>query len=183
MHYFRSIIKFMFVSKAKPTDVEALNLLINSAYRGASSRQGWTTEEGILGGIRIDETTLRTYFEHEKITILKYTENDGFISGTVYLEVRTAELYLGMFAVSPNFQGKGIGKALLVEAEKFALANNCDSIVISVISSRIELMKWYKKLGYVADGKSIAFEEIKDRFGEPKVSDIRLIGMKKNLLV
>lgn len=171
----------MAISKATPNDVQELNKLINAAYRGEESKKGWTTEEQILGGIRIDEPTLIKYFEYENISLLKYTNAEGIILGTVYLEVNTPELYLGQFAVSPVLQGKGIGKALLSEAETFALANNCDRIAITVISSRSELIEWYKRHGYTSTGESIAFEEINGRFGDPKQEEIRLISMEKRL--
>ncbi len=91
--------------------------------------------------------------------------------------------YLGMFAVSPLSQGNGIGKSLLSAAETFALENNCARIVISVISTRFELIDWYKRHGYVATGGRIAFEEIEGSFGDPKVSGISLIEMEKVLKV
>ena len=35
-------------------DVIALNTLVNSAYRGDSSKIGWTTEADLLDGQRVD---------------------------------------------------------------------------------------------------------------------------------
>ncbi|MBC6110882.1 GNAT family N-acetyltransferase [Pedobacter fastidiosus] len=171
----------MSISRANSTDVPFLHKLINSAYRGDESKKGWTTEAEILGGIRIDEQTLKNYFDKAHIRILKYNDTNGVILGTVYLELKKPEVYLGLFAVSPTLQAKGIGKALLQEAEAYALANGCDRIAISVISSRIELIEWYKRNGYIITGTSIAFEEIEGRFGEPKQNDIVLIGMEKHL--
>jgi len=59
------------ITKATKSDVPELNQLINSAYRGETSKKGWTTEADILDGIRIDEVTLNKYFEDPKIIILK----------------------------------------------------------------------------------------------------------------
>jgi len=39
---------------AKLTDVDAIVALVNSAYRGPSSRAGWTTEADLLDGQRTD---------------------------------------------------------------------------------------------------------------------------------
>jgi ribosomal protein S18 acetylase RimI-like enzyme len=172
----------MIVTKANPTDIPELNTLINSAYRGEISKNGWTTEAEILDGIRINEETLATYFEQSNVSILKCSNEVGEIIGTVYLELNTPKLYLGMFAVSPFVQGKGIGKMLLKEAEELALTHHCDRIAISVISNRAELIEWYKRHGYEADGHSIAFEEIENRFGDPKIDEIRLISMEKLLV-
>lgn len=38
--------------KAVLTDAEAISKLVNMAYRGESSRTGWTTEADILDGLR-----------------------------------------------------------------------------------------------------------------------------------
>ena len=40
--------------RATPEDAPALVALVNSAYRGESSRAGWTTEADLLGGQRVD---------------------------------------------------------------------------------------------------------------------------------
>lgn len=171
----------MILSEAVPNDIKKLNKLINSAYRGEESRKGWTTEAEILDGIRIDEDTLSAYFKQANVSILKCCNEAGEIYGTVYLELNAPKLYLGMFAVSPLAQGKGIGKMLLKEAEVFALKHQCDRIAITVIGTRTELIEWYSRHGYVETGNSIAFEEIEKPFGDPKTSNIRLIAMEKLL--
>lgn len=171
----------MLITEATTEDIPQLNQLINSAYRGEESKKGWTTETDILDGIRIDEQTLLAYFNQQNITILKCVNNLGKLVGTVYLELNTPKLYLGMFAVAPTTQGQGIGKKLLQAAEKFALAQTCDRIAITVISTRTELIDWYMRHGYQPTGYSIAFEEIEQRFGDPKTTDIKLIGMEKLL--
>ncbi|HEX8660169.1 MAG TPA: GNAT family N-acetyltransferase, partial [Hymenobacter sp.] len=43
---------------ATPADVPRLTEFVNCAYRGDSSRQGWTTEAHLLDGQRIDEAGL-----------------------------------------------------------------------------------------------------------------------------
>jgi ribosomal protein S18 acetylase RimI-like enzyme len=171
----------MKISRATPEDVTELNKLVNSAYRGEESKKGWTTEAEILDGIRIDEQALDIMLTRAGVTILKSFDRDDKILGTVCLEVKLHDLYLGMFAVSPASQGSGIGKSLLSAAEKYAIENNCSRILISVISTRIELIDWYKRHGYVSTGASIAFDEIQGRFGDPKVPAISLIEMEKVL--
>ena len=173
----------MKINRATPEDVKALNSLVNSAYRGEESKNGWTTEAEILDGIRIDEQALEVMLARPGVTILKSADGNGKILATVCLEMKSHDLYLGMFAVSPRSQGNGIGKSLLNAAETLALENNCSRIVISVISTRFELIDWYKRYGYVATGGGIAFEEIEGRFGDPKVPDISLIEMEKVLKV
>lgn len=171
----------MKITRAYEEDIIALEALVNSAYRGEGSKMGWTTEAEILDGIRINGDALRAMLKDSGVTVLKYLGKDDGIIATVCLEPKGTKLYLGMFAVSPMEQGGGIGKKMMYAADEFALEKSCDRIVISVISTRSELIAWYGRHGYVATGRSIAFEDIEGRFGDPKVPDIALIEMEKML--
>jgi GNAT superfamily N-acetyltransferase len=167
------------ITKATVADVPDLNILVNSAYRGETSQLGWTSEAHLLDGIRIDETTLTSYFNDGKVIILKNTNDGGQITGCVYLEVRTPKLYVGMFSVSPLLQGKGIGKDLLMAAETCAKQLNCDKLIITVISTRSELIDWYQRRGFKATGEIEPFHE-GTKFGIPK-QHIELIVMEKKV--
>jgi ribosomal protein S18 acetylase RimI-like enzyme len=128
-------------------DVTALEQLINSAYRGATSKQGWTTEANLLEGKRITVDELIEIIKNKENTILKFTESNVII-GCVLLVNKGKKLYLGMLTVSPELQNSGVGKKLLQEAETHALALSLPKIVMTVISIREELIAWYKRHGY-----------------------------------
>ena len=155
------------VTIATEKDIPELNVLINSAYRGDSSKQGWTTEADLLGGIRTDEEALKEMMQQKNSFILKYsTENK--ILGCVFLKEEENKLYLGMLTVSPQLQNKGIGKILLAASEDEARKRNCTAIFMTVISQRTELINWYKKHGYADTGEKKPFPENDPRFGIPK---------------
>lgn len=167
------------ISTATLQDVPELNILINSAYRGESSKKGWTTEEHLLGGIRTDEEDLSELLQKENVTILKYTES-GKIIGSVYLEKQADKLYLGMLTVSPELQGGGIGKKLMQAAEEFAKENNITKVSMTVISVRKELIDYYKRRGYKDTGETKPFPMNDPKFGLPK-QDLAFIVMEKEL--
>jgi GNAT superfamily N-acetyltransferase len=169
----------MSITKATLVDVPELNILINSAYRGESSKKGWTTEANLLDGLRIDEETLNKYFGDPNIIILKNTDETGQITGSVYLEVRRPKLYVGMFSVSPLLQGKGIGRDLLLAAETYAKQLNCHTLTMTVISVRHELVSWYERRGFKATGEIQPFHE-GTKFGVPK-QHIELIVLEKEV--
>jgi len=146
------------ITKATIEDIPALTILINSAYRGETSKKGWTTEAHLLEGKRTDEPEMTEIFLDPKNTILKFTENDKII-GSVLLVEKEHQLYLGMLTVSPELQNSGIGKKLLSEAEIHAKSLGLLSIIMTVISVREELVAWYKRHGYVDTGKREAFPE------------------------
>lgn len=167
------------ITQATLADVPELNILVNSAYRGEISKQGWTSEADMVGGLRVDEEILISYMHDENVIILKHTDEDGYITGTVYLEVRHPKLYVGMFSVSPLLQNKGVGRALIEEAELYARKHSCDTLTMTVISTRFELISWYERRGYKPTGEIQPFHA-HGRFGEAK-QHIELIVMEKSI--
>ena len=146
------------ITKATATDIKQLNTLINSAYRGESSKKGWTTEANLLEGLRTTEQELEEILINPKNTILKFAENKVII-GCVLLIEKEDQLYLGMLTVSPELQNSGIGKQLLLHAETLALAKGLSKIVMTVISVRDELILWYNRHGYKDTGEREPFPD------------------------
>ena len=143
---------------ASEKDIPQLVKLINSAYRGESAKKGWTHEADLIDSSqRTDEAMLLQTLQKENSTILKYIEDDNKLLGCVYLQKQNARLYLGMLTVSPNIQGKGIGKKLLKAAEEHAKEKGCSSIIMNVISVRKELIQWYERHGYKDNGQRKPF--------------------------
>ncbi|WP_345955702.1 GNAT family N-acetyltransferase [Mucilaginibacter sp. PAMB04168] len=144
------------ITNANLNDVPEIVALVNSAYRGETSTRGWTSESHLLEGIRIDENEMSGYFTRSEITLLKCTNEVNEIVGFVYLEqVKNNKLYLGMLTVNPLLQAAGIGRQLLAAADVQARKLGCQAIKISVITSRLELISWYERRGYIATGKTM----------------------------
>ncbi len=167
------------ITTATEADIPQLNQLVNSAYRGEGSKQGWTTEADLLDGIRTDERGLRETLNEPHSFILKY-EHDGEIVGCVHLRKDDNQLYLGMLTVSPNLQAKGIGKQLLFAAEDEARNRECNAIYMTVISQRKELIAWYERHGYTDSGERRPFPSNDPRFGIPK-THLEFVVLRKHL--
>jgi len=168
-----------FITVAGPADAAELSRLVNSAYRGDSSKQGWTTEADLLGGQRTNEAGIQEMLAEPDAVILKYTNETGLLQGCVYLQKKGGKLYLGMLTVSPELQAKGIGKQLLAAAENRAKKVSCNCIQMTVISVRKELIAWYERHGYAATGETAPFPT-DPKFGLPKQS-LEFIVMEKQL--
>ncbi|MEY4930224.1 MAG: hypothetical protein RI909_948 [Bacteroidota bacterium] len=167
------------ITKATPEDAPALDTLVNSAYRGESSRQGWTTEADLLDGTRTDAAAITELIQTPGTTVLKYVEGQEIL-GCVELRMQYGKLYLGMLTVRPHLQGKGIGKKLLNAAEEEARTQMCTSIFMTVISVRQELIDWYVRHGYQPTGERKPFAFNDPRFGQPKKS-LEFIVLEKKL--
>ena len=104
---------------ATPADAGAVTALVQSAYRGEGSRQGWTTEADLLDGQRTDPDEVGRLITRPDSRIL-LAERDGQLLASCHLECRAGEGYFGMFAVTPTLQRAGLGRLLLEEAERVA---------------------------------------------------------------
>lgn len=100
------------IVKATLENITEITNLVNSAYRGETSKKGWTTEADLLEGNRITESELIEILQDENNTLLIYQENNKII-GTVLLSNRKTELYLGMLTISPELQNSGLGKKII----------------------------------------------------------------------
>jgi ribosomal protein S18 acetylase RimI-like enzyme len=152
---------------ATSKDISALNKLINSAYRGESSKKGWTTEANILGGIRTSEESLRETIDTKGTTILiDYIDQE--LVACIQLVEKGEVLYVGMLTVKPDLQNAGLGKKLLKAAEEFAISKRISKLEMTVISDRTELISWYERHGYAKTGETRPFPMGDPKFGEPK---------------
>jgi len=155
------------ISQIEKDDIEALVILVNSAYRGESSKKGWTTEADLLGGLRTNQKSLQELLFQPGAIMLSAKNETGCPLGCVYLQQQEKRLYLGMLTVAPEMQGKGIGNQLLIAAEKYAKEINCNTITMTVIDVRFELVDWYKRKGYQTTGETKPFPTDPE-FGIPK---------------
>jgi acyl-CoA-binding protein/ribosomal protein S18 acetylase RimI-like enzyme len=170
----------MTITTATIADIPVLLQLLNSAYRGESSKQGWTTEANLIAGEqRTDAASLQLVLEQAGSIILKAENETGELIGCVNLQKHGEKLYLGMLGVSPALQGVGIGKELLRAAEVYAKQVACNKIYMSVISVRKELINWYKRHGYVETGERKAFEE--DAVSGKHLQKLDFLILEKNI--
>lgn len=169
-------------TQADHSHIESLVELVNSAYRGDSSKKGWTTEADLLDGQRIDAERIEELINKEGSVILIAEDDDsGELLGCVHLEKQNEKCYLGMLTVNPNLQKKGLGKMLLAESEALAQFWDCTSIFMTVISLRKELIAWYQKHGFRPTGETKPFPYGDERFGIPKIEGLEFAVLTKKI--
>ncbi|APP74813.1 GNAT family N-acetyltransferase [Xanthomonas vesicatoria ATCC 35937] len=162
-------------------DIDALVLLVTSAYRGDSSRVGWTTEADILDGARIDPAVLRQDILRERSLVL-LVEQDGRLLACAHIADDDGAGYFGMFAVDPSLQGSGLGKTLLAEGERIVATEwKLPVMRMTVIDVRNELIAFYERRGYRRTGIVKPFPYGDERFGVPLRQDLRFEVLEKPL--
>ncbi len=174
------------ISEATAEEAEELSILVNSAYRGDSSREGWTTEADLLDGQRTDRSLLRHEIETPGRKILCLREAPGAaILGCVFLEFFAKDqrkgCYLGMLTVKPNLQTKGIGKHLMAAAEEASRQLGAEFVSLGVIQVRESLMAWYERRGYKKTGLTKPFPYGDLQFGSPRRDDLYFVFFEKRL--
>ena len=171
---------------ADPQDLERLALLVNSAYRGDTSRVGWTTEADFLDGQRTDKDSLQELISNNQVLLLAESQDSTLgLLGCVYLKKKSEHVaYLGMLTVFPKLQAQGLGRQILKAGEVFAqeqwLAKKMEMTVVSI---RQELISWYERRGYLKTTKTEPFPYGDSRFGIPKRQDLEFIVLEKFLEV
>jgi GNAT superfamily N-acetyltransferase len=166
---------------ARDTDVDAIVALVQSAYRGEPSRQGWTTEADLLDGQRTDAAEVASLLAMPDSVVLLASIDDRLLA-CCHVERHDDAAHLGMFAVHPPRQGDGLGRRLLAEAERYAReAWHCRAMHMHVIDLRRELMAWYERRGYRRTGQYAPFPYGQARLGIPRRDDLRFERMVKDL--
>jgi GNAT superfamily N-acetyltransferase len=187
---------------ATESDVPAVMSLVHSAYRGESSRRGWTTEADLLDGNRIDaDTLLSTVSAPGSHVVLAYakgstgppakvTRRDAAAAEATEVLLACCHLadegggagYFGLFAVRPDQQAAGIGRTVLAEAERRVAAEwGCNTLRMLVIRQRADLIGWYLRRGYAMTGRKEPFPYDDERFGLPRSRDLEFVELSKTL--
>ncbi len=160
------------------TDADSVARLVNSAYRGESSRAGWTTEADLLDGLRVSSREVRRLIESvDAIIFLCF--NDADLIGSICIENVQDTAQIGMFVVKPTLQGQGVGKQLLTAAENLALETwAVQKFQMHVITLRHALISFYERRGYQRTGISSDFP-VNAVMWQPKLDGLKLEAMEK----
>jgi hypothetical protein len=124
------------------TDADAARVieLVNAAF----------AIEEFMEGTRTDAARLAALMETG--TILVAEDGGGALLASAYVEARGARGYLGMLAVDPAHQGRGLAKLLVEAAEEHLRREGCEALEITVLSLRPELLGPYRRFGFVETG-------------------------------
>ncbi len=161
------------------SDSASIADLVNAAYRGETSRQGWTTEADLLEGLRTTPAEVQSLIELQHSIILVGTKNNEIVA-SVCIEQDADAVHIGMFTVNPAQQGVGIGKQLLTYAESYAQQHwGVKKFLMHVISVRHELIDFYVRRGYRRTGTMRPFP-VNPAMWQPKMTGLQLELLEKS---
>jgi predicted N-acetyltransferase YhbS len=131
----------MSMRPATSDDVASIVKLLNTAF---------AMERAFMDRDRTNAIDIAHYLDTG--TFLVVDGGSGQLSACMYIEPRAGRLYLGMLAIDPALQGRGLGRRLMAEAERQAVSLGCTAIDIRVVNLRTELPPFYHSLGFVENG-------------------------------
>jgi ribosomal protein S18 acetylase RimI-like enzyme len=169
------------IRPARPADAGALVELIRSAYRGDTSRAGWTSEADLVEGERISAGQVRAMIERSG-SLMLIAETEAGIVACCQLENLGAGLtYFGTFAVSPQQQGAGLGRQLMAEAELQAVATfAARRLEMTVLAQQDKLISYYERRGFRRTGETRPFPA-DPRYARPLRDDLYFVVLVKDL--
>ena len=90
-------------------------------------------------------------------------EADGTFAGLLSLAVHRGELAIVLLSVYPDFQGQGVGSALLAAADTKAVDKGLPYLGVGVSNDDIPQLYFYQRHGFVID--AIAVGAVADQLG------------------
>ncbi len=141
------------IRPATAADVPAIVALINRAYRGDTARAGWTHEADYLSGPRLDVTEVDAIVADPAGVMLLAENDSGLVACIQVRDAGGGTAYLGLLAVEPSTQARGLGRVMLAAAEDHARTIGATRIEMTVVNRRTELIGYYERRGYKRTGE------------------------------
>ncbi|MGN6376344.1 MAG: GNAT family N-acetyltransferase [Sphingomonas sp.] len=139
--------------RATLADVEALQLLVQRAYRGDTAAASWSHEGEVATGERISRAAIATLIT-ATTSIVSVAEVGGRLGGTSLVEeIAPEQCTIRLLSVEPALQARGIGSRLLDNAE--AEARSCFAAQVArieVLDQKRKLIAYYERRGYRPTG-------------------------------
>ena len=190
------------IAEADPAMIDALVGLMQRAYRGDESRQGWTSEADLIDGDRTNPADMaKTLADPTQRMLVALAQGaapagpdaagDGGRLGERLVGCASIALQegsepvsciFGKFAVEPRIQGGGLGKALLEAAEQAARdVFSARRMTMTVIAGRDELIAFYARRGYLPTGGQVRMSDIHNDPAMTRGHELVLLEFAKDL--
>jgi predicted N-acetyltransferase YhbS len=155
----------MNIRTATEIDLQPILILVNAAFQ---------VERFFKNQDRLTVADLEAHFRSGTFLV---SEDEGKITGCVYVERKGDRGYFGLLSVDPTRQKAGLGRQLISAAEEFARETGARFMDIRMINLRSELPPLYSRLGYQMTGTLPYPEERRHMLSQP----VHFVCMSKEL--
>jgi len=140
------ISKQLKLSNATVDDAEQIFSIINSAYAVEVGTTGIAFKKANMRRLEHPfENSMKSAYEDNRV--IKAEVGDALVGVIVWdiLEIEDNQISIsfGPFAITPEFQGKGIGRILIEYVESIGKTNGASSVDIRVINHRSDSLSMY----------------------------------------
>jgi uncharacterized protein (TIGR00290 family) len=161
---------------ATTTDAPDIAALVQAAYRGPG---GWTNEIAVVAGERIGPAQARVAIEDpDAVIVLVHDPDSRHLIGCCQVSAGVDRVaHLGLFAVDPRRQARGLGRRLVELSRGLAVDRfDAHTLEISVVSGQDALLGWYVRLGFVPTGEWRRFGD--DPGDRPLIPGLHFVVMQ-----
>lgn len=151
--------------EATERDIPAMMEVVNAAFE----------EEAFF--VNRPRTHPAQLAEHFRLGRFLLAHEGSELVASVYYELRGERGYIGMLAVRPDLQRRGLGRAMMQAAEDVLRGAGCRIAELSVVNVRTALTGVYRRLGYRETGSA----EVPDELLQKLTMPVKLIKMEKPL--
>ncbi|KAF4970974.1 hypothetical protein FSARC_2077 [Fusarium sarcochroum] len=167
---------------ATSDDAPHLQDLIQSAFRALDKNNTWVGSPELAASfsIELDVVLDRITSPDGKILIASDTQ-DGPAVGCVAVFKRSPGYgRLALLAVDPNMHRGGLGRQVLAYGEEYlAREMGVTKFGLNALVTRVELIKWYERQGYVKTGETSTIPLERTR-GQDIPDELVFVEMDKN---
>lgn len=129
------------IRTATPIDIEEIVRIMNLAY---------VVEHPLIRGERTDAAEVGERMHAGRFLVMEADGTGGGLCGSVFMSLEKGRGYLGMLAIDPALQGRGLAGRLIKAVETECLREDCPFLDITVLSLRKELFPFYRHCGFAA---------------------------------
>lgn len=131
------------VRAATEADLPEIIRITNRAYRA---------ESFCILGERTSVDDINALWQSGRFLVIDDAGSESQLAGSVYVKITGTRGYLGMLAVDPVAQGRGLSRLLVEAVEDHSRAAGCDVVDLKVVNVREDLFPYYEKLGFIVGG-------------------------------
>lgn len=140
------------IRAASQSDADGILACLGAAF--AEYESSYTP--GAFGDTVLDLESMQRRFAEMRVLVAAAA--DGTITGTIaYKASNTLTGHLRGMAVLPEWQGRGVARDLLAEAENQLRAHGCHRVTLNTTTPLQRAINFYKKHGYHSTGEERDF--------------------------
>jgi len=154
------LLEMIKIECAQESEADEIKIVINESYSVELGYDGVACKKVPRLLDSLEPTMKRAYLEQRVLkAIVERDDGTKSLAGIIVWEFDVAErvIHFGPFSVVKEFNGKGVGRALVAAVERIGREKRASNIEIYIINHRSDLFPLYEYWGFKDTGKRIEY--------------------------